>query len=123
MNTTLLIIDDSEIDRSKYIRYLNQDCSDNYLILEANTLEEAKNLCEVNKPEFIVSGLQLTNDQGLEFLDWMQRRQRISMLPTLLLVKQTEESIASKATKTGLQDYLVKDYLTPERLRRSLDNL
>ena len=123
MNTTLLIIEDSEIDRSKYIHYLNQDCSDNYLILEANTLEEAKNLCEVNKPEVIVSGLQLTNDKGLEFLDWMQRRQRISMLPILLLVKQTEESIASKATKTGLQDYLVKDYLTPERLRRSLDNL
>ena len=123
MNSPLLIIDDSEIDRSKYIRYLSQDIPCDYLVLEASTIEEAQNLCEVNKPVVILLGLQLTNGKGLEFLDWMRRKQEISMLPTLLLVKQTEESIASKAIKMGLQDYLVKDYLTPERLRRSVENL
>ncbi len=123
MSITLLIVDDSEIDRSKYIYCLTSDLSYSYRILEASTLVKAKELYEDKKPQIILLGLQLTDGSGLEFLNWINQQGQMATLPILLLVPQREESIAAQTTKSGIQDYLVKDFLTPERLMRSIDHL
>jgi PAS domain S-box-containing protein len=121
MNITILIVDDSRIDRTRYINFLTSDNS--YQSIEASTLEKAKELCKEIKPQIILLGFPLTDGSGLEFLNWIKQQEQIASLPILLLVKQAEESIAAQTTKSGIQDYLVKDFLTHERLMRSLDHL
>ena len=123
MSTTILIIDDSEIHRTRYIDFLTSDIANSYRSIEANTIEKAKELCEEIKPQIILLGLPLTDDSGLEFLNWIKQQGQMTLLPILLLVKQAEESIADQETKSGIQDYLVKEFLTPKRLMRSLDHL
>jgi PAS domain S-box-containing protein len=123
MTTTLLMIDASDIKRRKYDCYLTSDRPCNYLIIEADTITKAKELCEQKKPNLILLSWQFPDGNGLEFLDWMKQQGQISLIPTLLLVNQKDEHIAAQSTKSGIQDYLVKEHLTPERLMRSLDNL
>ncbi|MEE3719561.1 ATP-binding protein [Tumidithrix elongata RA019] len=122
MIATILIVDDSEIDRQTYGRFLKCDRPDNYHILEAHTLSEARNLCEVEKPDAILVGFQLQDGNGLEVLKWMQQ-QESSQLPALMLIQQVDETAVAQTIKNLTHDYLVKDQLIPERLQRSLDNL
>ncbi len=123
MPTTLLMIDASDIKRCKYDCYLTSDHHCSYLIMEADTITKAKEICEEKKPDLILLSWQFPDGNGLEFLEWMKQQGQISLIPTLLLVEQKDEHIAAQSTKSGIQDYLVKEHLTPERLMRSLDNL
>ena len=123
MITTLLIVDDSEIDRRKYCCYLNSERPHTYLILETDNLEKAKEICAEKRTDAILLGLSLTDDSSLDFLNWMKQQGQIALLPTLLLTKQIDEYTAAQASKNGIQDYLIKEYLTSQRLVQSLDHL
>lgn len=119
MITTLLIVDDSEIDRRKYCCYLNSERPHTYLILETDNLEKAKEICAEKRTDAILLGLSLTDDNSLDFLNWMKQQGQIA----LLLTKQIDEYTAAQASKNGIQDYLIKEYLTSQRLVQSLDHL
>lgn len=123
MTTTLLMIDASDIKRRKYYCYLTSDHPCDYLIMEADSIARAKEICEEKKPDLILLSWQFPDGNGLEFLDWMKQHGQTALIPTLLLVNQKDEHIAAQITKSGIQDYLVKEHINPERLMRSLDNL
>ncbi|MFN9942122.1 MAG: response regulator, partial [bacterium] len=94
-----------------------------YLILETDNLEKAKEICAEKRTDAILLGLSLTDDSSLDFLNWMKQQGQIALLPTLLLTKQIDEYTAAQASKNGIQDYLIKEYLTSQRLVQSLDHL
>ncbi|WP_425215169.1 ATP-binding protein [Tumidithrix helvetica] len=123
MLANILIVDDSEIDRHTYCRYLIRDRDETYQILEAKTLSEAKILCETEKIDAVLLGFQQQDGNGVEFLNWMQHQEKTSALPAILLIEQEEERFVAKVIKSGVHDYLIKDNLIPHRLQRSLDIL
>lgn len=122
MNLTILIVDNSEIDRHKYAEYINSDRL-TYEIREVKTVEKAIEICKKDRPDAILLGLQLTEDSGLDFLNQLKIQGYQSLLPVLLVVNESEEALAAQVTQSGVQDYLVKEYLSPSRLKRSLENL
>ncbi|MBD2177595.1 PAS domain S-box protein [Pseudanabaena sp. FACHB-1998] len=120
MITTVLIVDKSEIMRQQYHHYLIQERPHDYLILEADSLSKARDICKLKKPDVILSGLP-SIDKRWEFLECLHHQQHL--LPILLIVDQADEKSAAKANNGGIQDYLVKEYLNADRLLRSMDNL
>lgn len=123
MTTTILIVDDSQTERDTYRGYLTKDRPDTYRILEAETLKEGLQLCWEEKPDAILLDFELTNGDGLEFLQQLKERGYPHPLPVIMLTGQGDLIIAIQAMKRGAYDYLVKSTLTSEMLQNTLDNL
>lgn len=123
MTTTILIVDDSQTERDTYRGYLTKDRPDTYRILEAQTLKEGLELCLAEKPNAILLDFELTNGDGLEFLQKLKERGYPHPLPVIMLTGQGDLIIAIQAMKRGAYDYLVKSTLSSEMLQNTLDNL
>jgi PAS domain S-box-containing protein len=119
---TILIIDDCLEDRETYRRYLLQDSSYTYRILEEEYGENGLELCRRVKPDAILLDFRLPDIDGLEFLSELKIQTGENKLPVVMLTGQGNEAIAVAAMKNGAQDYLVKGGMTPENLRVAIQN-
>lgn len=117
---TVLLIDSSARHRASYRRFLSEDDQFDYDFLEADSGAAALQLCQVNQPDVILLDYQL---EGLEILLALAKQLHRTALPLLLLVELQEETIVPQALQLGAQDYLIKDQLTPLRLRCTVRNL
>jgi two-component system, cell cycle sensor histidine kinase and response regulator CckA len=110
----VLIIDDSSVDRATYRRYLQQNTED-YTVLEAELGVEGLDLCHRCQPDIMLVDYRLPDLDGIDFLTELQAQ--ANPPPVIILTGQGSEAIAVQAMKAGAQDYLVKGYLTPEKLQ------
>jgi light-regulated signal transduction histidine kinase (bacteriophytochrome) len=121
LSCTVLIVDDSEVDRATYRRYLtlsdNLDCA----ITDCELASNALNLCEQDCPDVILLDYLLPDTDGLTFLQELTKR--LETLPiVIMLTGQGSESVAVEAMKYGVKDYLVKGVLTHEKLTAAIAN-
>ena len=117
---TVLIIDDCLEDRQTYRRYLLQDSSCTYTILEEEYGEDGLELCQLAKPDAILLDFLLPDIDGIEFLNELKTKIGKSNLPVVMLTGQGNEAIAVAAIKNGASDYLSKGNTTPESLRLAI---
>jgi PAS domain S-box-containing protein len=110
----VLIIDDSSVDRATYRRYLQQNTED-YTFLEAELGVEGLDLCQRCQPDIMLVDYRLPDLDGIDFLTELQTQTNAP--PVIILTGQGNEAIAVQSMKAGAQDYLIKGYLTPEKLR------
>lgn len=111
---TVLIVDDSAEDRSTYRQYLEAT----YAIAEAAIGAQALALCRTLRPACLLLDYRLPDGDGLQ---WFARlREDAVAPPVILLTGAGSEALAAEALKRGVQDYLVKQQLTPELLRRAV---
>ena len=113
---TVMLVDDSEVDRQVYRRYLQTDDTYQYIFLEAETGEKAFESYHQHQPDIILLDYLLPDINGLEWLSQLQQ-QDIPVCPTIVLTGQGDENIAVQFIKTGAADYLVKDRITADKLR------
>ncbi len=111
---SVLIVDDSSVDRATYRRYLEQN-TEAYAVLEAELGVEGLDLCQRCQPDVLLVDYGLPDLDGIEFLTELQTQ--TSTPPVIILTGQGNEAIAVQAMKAGAQDYLVKGHLTAEKLR------
>lgn len=118
---TILIIDDSPEDRELYRRYLLKDelCPCN--ILEASLGRQGLELWHQHQPDAVLLDYRLPDLDGLEFLAQLQMHTPQACLPIIMLTGQGNEAIAVQAMKAGAQDYLIKDQITLEGLRLTIN--
>ena len=116
----VLLVDDSEIDRKVYQRYLQADSTYHYRFLEAETAEEAFESYARYQPDVILLDYLLPDTNGLEWLSQIQKQQS-SLCPAIVLTGQGDENIAVQFIKLGAADYLVKGQMTAEKLRLAID--
>ncbi|MFK8183019.1 MAG: ATP-binding protein [Phormidesmis sp.] len=123
---SILIIEDSEVDRSTYRRYLSKsglgECS---VILEHECAEEGLELCKKTPPDLILLDYLLPDMDGLEFLQALEdlKLPALSVPPVIMLTGQGDEKIAVEAMKRGARDYLVKGELNTEQLYKSIQRV
>jgi len=67
----------------------------------------------------ILLDLHLPDGDGLELLDRLPRSGGRPGVPVVMLTGQGNEAVAVAAMKAGAKDYLPKDVLTPDALRRA----
>ncbi|MGL5836580.1 MAG: response regulator, partial [Waterburya sp.] len=118
---TILIIDDSPEDRELYRRYLLKDELYPCNILEASLGRQGLQLWHQHQPDAVLLDYRLPDLDGLEFLAQLQIPHPQACLPIIMLTGQGNEAIAVQAMKAGAQDYLIKDQITVEGLRLTID--
>ncbi|MEH1913638.1 PAS domain S-box protein [Nostoc sp.] len=117
---TILVIDDCAEDREIYHQYLQQDRLYTHNILEFQTAKQAMTWCQQQIPDVILLDYLLPDDDGLGFLQNLRENLNNSESAVIMLTGQGDETIAVRAMKKGAQDYLVKNYLTPEILQSAI---
>ncbi|MDJ0518233.1 MAG: response regulator [Trichodesmium sp. MO_231.B1] len=113
---TILLLDDSEVDRLTYIRYLKSDPHHTYCIIEAETLEEGIEMWESEEPNIALVDINLPDGDGLEFLEAIASNYSKDKLPVIVLTGLGDERVAVRAMKLGAADYLVKGDITADLL-------
>ena len=114
---TVLLVEDSEVDRQVYRRYLQTDATVKYRFLEAEILEEGLVLYQQEQPDVTLLDFSLPDGDGLEFLTQINDGIADLQWPVVMLTGQGDERIAVKAIKLGAADYLVKQDLTATALQ------
>ncbi|NJN62484.1 MAG: response regulator [Coleofasciculaceae cyanobacterium RL_1_1] len=105
---SVLIVDDSEVDRFTYKRFLQSDLEYNYEFIEVETLEEGLELWVTKHIDLVLVDINLPDGSGLEFLAAIATHYHDGRLPAIVLTGQGDERIAVQAMKLGASDYLVK---------------
>ena len=117
---TVMLVEDSEVDRAVYRRYLEADREYNYHFVEAETGELALELYPLYRPDMILLDYMLPDIDGLEWLSLWQQKYCEHLCPIIVLTGQGNESIAVQFIQLGAADYLVKSEITKERLQLSV---
>lgn len=121
LSRTILIVDDSPEDRELYRRYLLRDRDYSYTILEAGLGRIGLELWQQHQPDALLLDYRLPDIDGLEFLVKLQSFTQQPYLPVIVVTGQGNEAIAVQAMKSGAQDYLVKEHITPAGLHLAVN--
>lgn len=120
--TKILIVDDSDSDRSTYVRYLESEVDYFYQIIEAETLEDGLELWRSQRPDIVLLDLKLPDGDGLEFLEALnEEHPDPQRLPVIVLTGQGDEATAVRAMKLCASDYLEKKDVTAISLSISIN--
>ncbi|MFZ3047201.1 MAG: PAS domain S-box protein, partial [Desulfatirhabdiaceae bacterium] len=115
-NQTLLLIEDNPGD-ARLIREMLRNL-DGYQITWVQTLGQALEELAQKRCHLILSDLGLPDSQGLETASALISN--ASDIPIIILTGQDDDQVALEAIRAGVQDYLVKNTLTPELLCRTI---
>ncbi|MBD2337913.1 response regulator [Calothrix sp. FACHB-156] len=118
---TVLIVDDIPEDCDLYRRYLLQDREYQYNFLVAELGEVGLELWRDHQPDIVLLDYRLPDLDGLEFLSQLQTMMLQSFLPVIVVTGLGNEAIAVQAMQAGAQNYLVKDRITAEELRQTVN--
>ena len=114
---TLLLIEDNPGDARLFQEMLNE-LRGEYQITWVQTLTDAKKEIAQKKCHLVLCDLGLPDSQGLETA-YAVIAADLDM-PIIILTGQDDEQLALEAIKAGVQDYLVKNSISPELLRRTI---
>lgn len=120
----ILIVDDSPADREMLRRCLeNAPLRSGKIarIREASTGSEALDACQSGQPDCLIIDYRLPDVTGLEFLRDMSPYLPNQHPPVILVTGNGSESVAADTVRLGATDYLTKDRLTRNSIRRSVD--
>ncbi len=116
---SILIVDDSEVDRATYRHYLESSKGLGCNILECESAEGALELCNSACPDVILLDYLLPDVNGLELLHDLT--QQLETLPSIIMLTgQGSEAVAVESMKQGAIDYLIKGQLTSQKLISSV---
>ena len=118
----IMLVDDSEVDRAVYRRYLQSDAEFEYRFIEAETGEEASEIYSQFQPDVVLLDYLLPDLDGLEWLTEWQQQYPDYLCPVVVLTGQGDENIAVQFIKIGAADYFVKGQITAEKLKLSVNN-
>lgn len=118
MPREILLIDDDEVDRQAICRALQK------AKLEANVTEAASAVAgsaalRAASFDCILLDHRLPDIDGLDFLRTLRAAQG-RLIPVVMLTGKGDERTAVDSIRAGAQDYLIKDRISPEDLRRSI---
>ena len=121
-NFNVLILDDDQGHRESLKWHISMTFESS-AIFEASTVSEAEKIISEENLDCIVVDYMLPDADGLEFYTDLHKRVPFEKCPPCLMVTNFgDETIAAKAIKLGFYDYLPKDKINTESLKRSIEN-
>ncbi len=112
------MIDDSAPDRKLYRLLLEEGFGSGLRFWEESLAERGIETCRRVAPDCILLDYKLPDMTGLEFLTRIRSGDPgdAPAFAVVMLTGLADEQVAVDALKSGAQDYLVKDRITPEAL-------
>ena len=125
MRKSLLIIDDSELDRAIF----NEIFKKNYRVLRAATAYEGLDQVRKNVTDLAVVVLDIClqrGPSGFSVLERIHKLEGCSRIPVILLTAEPEPQWVYRGVEIGAADFLVKPLApiaTQERIRSIIEQL
>ena len=116
---TVMLLEDNEIDRKVYRRYLKSDSEYEYIFIEPESEADALEI-HLDNIDVVLLDYMLPEMDGLEWLSLWQQKNDV-LPPVIALTGQGNENVAVQFIKMGAADYIVKGQLTPQRLKTAID--
>ena len=113
----VLIVDDSFEDREILKRYLKTLEEYQCQVTEAKNGDEAFEMIQKKRPDLLFVDFNMPGTTGLDLLERLRRINNRFDFPVIMLTGEGSETVAVKAMKSGIGDYLVKDDINPESIR------
>ena len=104
---TILIVDD-EPDIIELIKYNLKN--EGYLILTAQTGEQAVTIVKISHPDLMVLDLMLPGIDGLEVTKYLKSNKQTKDIPIVMLTAKGEESDIVTGLELGADDYISKPF-------------
>jgi len=118
------VLDDSEVDRATYVRYMQSDPDQVYDVIEAETLEEGLEKWRTEQPNIVLLDIVLPDtEDGLKFLEIIGEGSLEKKFPVVVMTGQGSERIAVRAMKLGAADFLVKGDITALSLNNTIKQI
>lgn len=89
-----------------------------YQLISSERLSDALAIAQHRALQLIVTELSLPDARGLDAIRAL--REAAPNPPLVVIARQADDALALSALRAGAQDYLVRQQLTPEAMRRSL---
>ncbi|MFL5353862.1 ATP-binding protein [Archangium sp.] len=123
MSLRVLLVDDSLADQRALRRALEKDTETQWEVEQVSSAEEAlERLARAPPPDALVLDFHLPGMDGVTLLRTLRERCGERMPAVVVYTGRGSERVAVEAMKSGAHDYLLKEALSPERLRHSLRN-
>ena len=116
----LLIVDDNPEDGLRYRKMLSKNKVDRYSFIETDSGEKGLQMVMQDRVDCVLLDYHLPDMDGIEFLESLMESKLLSSTSIVFLTGQGSEAVAVRAMKNGASDYLIKDAITADMLRRSI---
>lgn len=113
----ILLVDDDRVDRMAIRRVLEKSGLEPRLV-EAACGEDAIRCLEADSFDCVLIDHRLPDTTGVDLIGRIRKRERCCSTALVMLSGASDEIVAVRAVKSGADDYLPKDGLTPDGLRR-----
>ena len=108
--TTILVVDDSAVDRTYAAGLLAQDSD--WEVIQAADGKQALLKVKTSAPDVIVTDLQMPEMNGLELI--AEIHENHSHIPIIVMTSKGSEDIAIEALQAGISNYVPKRSLSTE---------
>ncbi len=109
----VMVVEDDPVLLKMYSEKLNFE---GFGILPARDGEEALRIAAKENIDLILLDIMLPKMSGIDFLERFRQIEKGKATPVIALTNLTEEEERSRATKLGVEEYLVKAMQTPEEV-------
>lgn len=110
----ILVVEDNP-DMRSYIRSILRD---KYQVVEAANGQEALDILNTQKTDFIISDLMMPVMDGIELSRRVKENFAISHIPFLMLTAKTSQETRIESYRIGVDEYLLKPFDEPLLLAR-----
>lgn len=114
---SLLLVEDDRAD-AILVEELIADAGVNFDVVWAESMSRAEQQIAVSRPDCILLDLHLHDTDGIDGVNRIA--QQDATIPVVVLTGLNDEHVGVSAVSAGAQDYLVKDRVDPEVLRRAV---
>ncbi|PZO45079.1 MAG: hybrid sensor histidine kinase/response regulator [Pseudanabaena frigida] len=114
----VLLVEDSPTDAQLFQHVFFRASMGNWNLKYAENLSDAIDYCKSRYFDLVLLDLRLPDSDGLDTV--AQFNQAVPDVPIIILTAFDDEELALQAMVRGAQDYLVKDQVTTQLLRRSI---
>jgi signal transduction histidine kinase len=114
----ILLVEDSPTDAQLFQHVFSRATTGDWALVHVERLSEAIAACQTQAFDITVLDLGLPDSDGLETI--AQFNQTVPEVPIIILTMVDDEELSIQAMAQGAQDYLVKDQVTAQLLRRSI---
>lgn len=114
-----LVLDDSVFDRRR-IRRISHDTRLGIIMDEIASLDALEAMLDQDRFDVILIDYNLPGGDGIDALMKIRRHEVNGSCPTIMVTGDDKSDVAVKALKMGCADYIAKDQMTADRLRRSI---
>lgn len=116
----VLIVDDDFIVRT-YLKQMLAWEEKGYLLQDAKNGQEALDICQQLQPDIVITDMSMPIMNGIDLIKNL--KSKYPKINIIVLSCHDDFSYVKEAMKLGVEDYLLKNDLTPENLLDALNKI